>query len=133
MDGGNWRDVHAELLPFVDYAVVSEQFLPPGTRTPDEVVKHLTGVGVTHIAITRGDRPVSWWSGGKHGDIAPPKVKAIDTLGAGDIFHGAFCWSLVDQGDFEKALVKGADVAAFSTTHWGTRTWIPKYLVRSRA
>lgn len=133
MDGGNWRDVHAELLPFVDYAVVSEQFLPPGTKTPDEVVAHLTGVGVGHIAITRGEKTLSWWAGGDQGDIAPPKVKAVDTLGAGDIFHGAFCWSLVDQGDFETALTKAAEVAAFSTTMWGTRSWIPEYLVRTRA
>lgn len=133
MDGGNWRDVHAELLPFVDYAVVSEQFLPPGTKTPDEVVAHLTGVGVGHIAITRGEKALSWWAGGDQGDIAPPKVKAVDTLGAGDIFHGAFCWSLVDQGDFETALTKAAEVAAFSTTMWGTRSWIPEYLVRTRA
>lgn len=133
MDGGNWRDVHAQLLPFVDYAVVSEQFLPPGTKTPDEVFDHLTQVGVSHIAITRGDRPLSWRSGGKAGDIAPPKVKAVDTLGAGDIFHGAFCWSLVDQGDFVQALEKASAVAAFSTTMWGTRTWIPAWLVKSRA
>ena len=133
MDGGNWRDVHAELLPFVDYAVVSEQFLPPGTKTPDQVFDHLFKVGVSHVAITRGDKPLSWRTGKDGGDIDPPRVKAVDTLGAGDIFHGAFCWSLVDQGDFVKALTKAADVAAFSTTHWGTRSWIPKYLVRTRA
>lgn len=132
MDGGNWRDVHAELLPFVDYAVVSEQFFPPGTSNADEVFTHLEKVGVTHTAITRGANPLSWRAGGRGGDITPPKVKAVDTLGAGDIFHGAFCWSLVDQGDFKKALEKAAEVAAFSTTHWGTRSWIPKYLVRSR-
>lgn len=132
MDGGNWRDVHAELLPFVDYAVVSEQFLPPGTKTPQEVFEHLTGVGVSHIAITRGENPLSWRAGGKGGDLVPPRVKAIDTLGAGDIFHGAFCWSLVEQGDFEKALDHAAAVAAFSTTMWGTRSWIPAWLARSR-
>jgi sugar/nucleoside kinase (ribokinase family) len=132
MDGGNWREVHAQLLPFVDYAVVSEQFCPPGTKGPDEVVAHLQSVGVSHIAITRGGRPLSWFADGKSGDIAPPKVKAVDTLGAGDIFHGAFCWSLVEQGDFVTALQKAAEVAAFSTTMWGTRSWIPQWLVRSR-
>lgn len=133
MDGGNWREVHAELLPFVDYAVVSEQFLPPGTKTADEVFDHLKSVGVSHVAITRGDRPLSWRSDGKAGDITPPKVASVDTLGAGDIFHGAFCWSLVSQGDFVKALELGSKVAAFSTTMWGTRTWIPAWLVKSRA
>lgn len=133
MDGGNWREVHAQLLPFVDYAVISEQFHPPGTNTPDEVFDHLKSVGVSHVAITRGDRPLSWRSNGGAGDIAPPKVKAVDTLGAGDIFHGAFCWSLVEQGDFVTALSKAAAVAAFSTTMWGTRSWIPEWLVRSRA
>jgi sugar/nucleoside kinase (ribokinase family) len=133
MDGGNWREVHAQLLPFVDYAVVSEQFLPPGTSNAEEVFAHLTEVGVSHIAITRGENPLSWRSGGKGGDIAPPAVTAVDTLGAGDIFHGGFCWSLVDQGDFVKALEKAAAVAAFSTTMWGTRSWIPAWLAKSRS
>jgi len=128
MDGGNWREVHAELLPFVDYAVVSEQFLPPGTSSADEVFAHLRSVGVKHVAITRGERPLSWRIDGEGGDLAPPVVKAVDTLGAGDIFHGAFCWSLVEQGDFVRALKFGAEVAAFSTTMWGTRTWIPAFL-----
>ncbi len=27
------------------------------------------------------------------------KVKAVDTLGAGDVFHGAFTFRLVETGD----------------------------------
>jgi sugar/nucleoside kinase (ribokinase family) len=132
MDGGNWRDVHGELLPFVDYAVVSEKFLPPGAKTADDVFDSLTEIGVEHIAITRGETPLSWRSAGQAGDITPPTVKSVDTLGAGDIFHGAFCWSLVEQGDFVTALETAAQVAAFSTTMWGTRSWIPAWLEKSR-
>lgn len=76
---------------------------------------------------------MSWRSGGKGGDINPPSVEPVDTLGAGDIFHGAFCWSLVEQGDFVTALKKASEVAAFSTTMWGTRSWIKPWLERSRA
>jgi sugar/nucleoside kinase (ribokinase family) len=133
MDGGNWRDVHAELLPFVDYAVVSEKFLPPGTKSAEDVFEHLTQVGVGHIAITRGERTLSWRAGDQTGAFEPPAVHPVDTLGAGDIFHGAFCYSLVAEGDFVTALKKAAEVAAFSTTMWGTRSWIKPWLERSRS
>src|SRR5450755_2174755 len=41
-------------------------------------------------AITRGSEPILWASGGDRGEIAVAAHRVIDTLGAGDVFHGAF-------------------------------------------
>jgi len=132
MDGGTWRPAHEELLPFVDYAVVSEKFLPPGAQGPDDIFAHLEAIGIRHVAITCGEQPLLWREGGRSGEVVPPKVEAVDTLGAGDIFHGAFCWHLLDSGDFVTALERASEVAAFSTTQWGTRSWIPAWLERTK-
>ncbi len=128
MDGGTYREAHADLLPYVDAAVVSEQFLPPGCETGEDVFRALSDLGIPRIAITRGPRPLSWREEGREGEIVPPEVKAVDTLGAGDIFHGAFCWHYLTSGDFVDALRCAGEVAAFSTTMWGTRSWIPAWL-----
>jgi sugar/nucleoside kinase (ribokinase family) len=47
-------------------------------------------------------------------------IKAVDTLGAGDIFHGAFCHYILQQ-DFPTALSNAAKVAARSCESFGTR------------
>ncbi|MBR1416466.1 MAG: hypothetical protein IJ572_01445 [Bacilli bacterium] len=53
-------------------------------------------------------------------------VKAVDTTGAGDVFHGAFAYSLIKGWNVEQA-VRFANIAAgLSTQVIGARTSIPK-------
>jgi len=50
---------------------------------------------------------------------------APDTSGAGDIFHGAFCFYACEPGaTFQDALAKAAVVASESCRHIGTRAWM---------
>ncbi|MDJ0536213.1 MAG: PfkB family carbohydrate kinase [Xenococcaceae cyanobacterium MO_207.B15] len=49
-------------------------------------------------------------------------MKAVDTLGAGDIFHGAFC-NYILQEDFPTALFLAAQMASKSCQFFGTRSW----------
>jgi len=53
------------------------------------------------------------------GDLSAP----VDTLGAGDIFHGAFCHFIL-QESWEDALGKAAEVASHSCRYFGTREWM---------
>jgi sugar/nucleoside kinase (ribokinase family) len=50
-------------------------------------------------------------------------IKPVDTLGAGDIFHGAFCHYIL-QNDFPVSLERAAEIASLSCTSLGTRAWI---------
>ena len=52
------------------------------------------------------------------------QVNVIDTLGAGDIFHGAFCYYFIQTGEFQQSLEEAAKVAAISCTYRGPRTWM---------
>jgi sugar/nucleoside kinase (ribokinase family) len=76
------------------------------------------------VAITRGAGPIGWSDGSGSGTIRPPQVDAVDTLGAGDIFHGAFCHYLARGSTFVAALEQAARIAALSCTRPGTRAWI---------
>lgn len=123
LDGGSWKPWTPELLPLIDIAIVSNRFRAPadeGTSDPLALL-HQT---VAAVAVTNGPRPIRWSTGGASGELAPPAVEAVDTLGAGDIFHGAFCRAFADGGDFTTSLAAAADVAAGSCTTWGPREWI---------
>jgi sugar/nucleoside kinase (ribokinase family) len=51
-------------------------------------------------------------------------VHPIDTSGAGDIFHGAFCWPYTNGSKFMQALKYASEVATESYLHYGTRSWM---------
>jgi sugar/nucleoside kinase (ribokinase family) len=74
--------------------------------------------------MTAGPGPLCWSSGESSGEIRPPSVAAIDTLGAGDLFHGAFCHAYAVNRDFSASLAVAAETASRSTAHWGPRLWI---------
>ncbi|MBE9192765.1 sugar kinase [Gloeocapsopsis crepidinum LEGE 06123] len=123
IDGGSWKPGFEKVLPFVDYAVCSANFYPPGCNNTTEVFAYLTDVGIPYIAITQGENPIQYQINDKHNSVVVPKVKAVDTLGAGDIFHGAFCHYIL-QANFPEALAAAARVAASSCEFFGTRRWM---------
>jgi sugar/nucleoside kinase (ribokinase family) len=123
IDGGSWKHGFDKVLPFVDYALCSANFYPPNCHTEDEVFTYLSGVGIPHIAITHGEKSIRYLEHGKAGVIDVPTVQAVDTLGAGDIFHGAFCHYILRES-FTTALKQAAHIASFSCQFFGTRSWM---------
>jgi ribokinase len=59
-----------------------------------------------HIVVKRGADGVSWWPAGESEvrEIAPRRVVALNTIGAGDSFNGAWLAAWQASGDFAKAL-----------------------------
>ena len=123
MDGGSWKPGLEKILSGIDYAVCSANFYPPNCSTIKEVINFLQAQGIDRIAITQGQQPIVYSEAGKIGTISVPTIKAIDTLGAGDIFHGAFCHYILQQ-DFATALYSAAQVASKSCEYFGTRAWL---------
>ncbi len=123
IDGGSWKPFFEQLLPFVDYAICSANFYPPNCHTSEEVFTYLNQMGISHIAITHGENPIQYLSQNKINLLDVPKIQAADTLGAGDIFHGAFCHYVL-QDTFSSALEKSAQISALSCQFFGTRRWI---------
>ena len=123
MDGGSWKPGLETILPYIDYAICSANFFPPGCKTTEDVFAHLQAVGIDNIAITQGEKPILYYHQGLRGAIPIPPLKAIDTLGAGDIFHGAFCHYLLQQ-DFVSSLIAASKIASRSCRYFGTRRWM---------
>lgn len=91
MDGGSWKPGTENLLRLIDVAICSSDFLPPTCQREDDVIKFLKSHGIKQIAITKGDKPIRYVLNESIAEIPVPTVFVVDTLGAGDVFHGAFC------------------------------------------
>jgi sugar/nucleoside kinase (ribokinase family) len=123
IDGGSWKPGFEDLLPLADYVICSENFYPPGCQSTADVLNYLKALDIKAIAITHGSQPIEFSLRGIRGFVNVPSVDIVDTLGAGDIFHGAFCHFILRMG-FVEALEQAADVAAQSCRFFGTRQWI---------
>lgn len=138
IDGGSWKPGFEQILPFVDYAVCSANFHPPNCSSSTEVFAYLQSLGIPHIAITQGEKPIEYLNCGQRGTVVVPTITPVDTLGAGDIFHGAFCHyilqtrqtdqikssSPVPSPQFPIALEKASQIAAKACKLFGTRRWM---------
>ena len=123
MDGGSWKPGLDLIIPLIDYAICSANFYPPGCDRCSDVFNFLQDKGVPHIAITNGERPIEYLNRGKISTLSVSQIDTVDTLGAGDIFHGAFCHYILDS-DFPTALSLAAKTASKSCQFFGTRSWL---------
>lgn len=124
LDGGSWKNGTDVLLKRTDVAICSADFLPPGCSTHLDAIDYLHEAGVTKVAITHGADPIQFVCGTGSGAVEVPHVEAVDTTGAGDIFHGAFCFHYASGCEFEQALRKAATLASDSCRYRGTREWM---------
>ena len=124
LDAGSWKPVMEDLLPMLDVAVCSADFHPPGTSTHDEALDYLQQRGVARVAVTRGAAPILYRDGADIGLVPIAAGPVVDTLGAGDVLHGALCWFLAAGQPFGTALTEAAAVATRSCRSFGTRAWM---------
>ncbi|WP_062464377.1 PfkB family carbohydrate kinase [Demequina soli] len=130
LDAGSHKPHTDTVVAACDIAVVSDDFAPPGTGgSPAAVLAYLAGLGVTAAVMTRGAAPALWRAGASSGEVAiPPVSPVVDTLGAGDFFHGAFTWRLASLGRDDARLPQdiafAAAVVAESLGSFGTRAWL---------
>lgn len=106
-------DVVLHLAERASHAVFSEPaaLICAGGATMEETVRTLGARLPGFVAVTAGAEGCYWLAGDEVRQIRPPKVKVVDTLAAGDVFHGAFTLALA-EGRGEVAAIAFATVAA---------------------
>ena len=130
LDAGNWKPNMEKFLERADVVIASEDFKDAEGNT-------IFGMdcNATHKAMTRGEKPILYQKADSaYGDcpelqdikeLPVETVKAVDTLGAGDIFHGALCYGYFEKGySCEEALIFAGKVASESVKYKGPREWI---------
>jgi sulfofructose kinase len=82
---------------------------------------HLSGF----VAMTDGPKGVYWLESGELRHLPAFKVDAIDSLGAGDAFHGAFTQALVEGRALRDMLRFASATAALKCTRFGGASAAP--------
>jgi len=78
------------------------------------------------VAVTDGPYGVYWLEDGAIQHMPAFTVEAVDTLGAGDAFHGAFTLALAEGRDRVDCLRFASAAAAIKCTHFGGASGAPK-------
>jgi sulfofructose kinase len=78
------------------------------------------------LAVTNGPDDVLWIERGALRRLPVFAVKAVDTLGAGDSFHGGFALALAEGRDEIAAMRFGAAAAALKCTRFGGISGTPR-------
>lgn len=120
LDGGSWKEGTDELAPLLTTAICSERVAVPGTDgSPDSTLDWFAGQGVQFAAITRGSQSIVALEKGRTFELPVRSIRAEDTLGAGDVLHGAFCFHVAQGEPFETALRLASEVATRSCEAFG--------------
>ena len=75
--------------------------------------------GARHAAVTLGERGVEYLVDGHLMVLPAPLILAVDTTGAGDVFHGAFTLAMARGSAAPDALAFAAAAAALKCTRSG--------------
>ncbi len=133
LDAGSLRRETEILAGKVDYLVCSEKFAESYTgidnlhmgkncRKAFEILEKLCP---NTVVITIGEKGMIYKKNNDVTVMPSFKVNALDTTGAGDIFHGAFAYGLLKKMDIESNLKFSSATAALSATRRGGMTSIP--------
>jgi sugar/nucleoside kinase (ribokinase family) len=77
------------------------------------------------VGVTLGASGFLWRDGGTERYVAAPRVAAIDTLAAGDVWHGAFALALAEGSDIPGAAQFANTAAALKCAKPGGRAGAP--------
>lgn len=102
-----------DLFRIATHVVFSSEGLRASTGLDDlaGALARVAAVTRSFLAVTRGAQDVLWWDGHAVRQSAVFAVEAVDTLAAGDVFHGAFALALA-EGKNEVAALRFAAAAA---------------------
>jgi sugar/nucleoside kinase (ribokinase family) len=82
--------------------------------------------GAELVVVTRGDKgSVAYARDGTVAEAPSPRVDAVSTLGAGDVFHGALLANLLRNAPLADALALANTCAALSCRSLDARSAIP--------
>jgi sulfofructose kinase len=112
------------VLPYVDYLIASSEFPIQWTHESDpfralEILQHEYRMRVA--AMTLGAHGALALEGGRFVYSPAFVVNCVDTTGAGDVFHGAFCYSVLQGMSLGDALEFSNAMAALNCTALGAR------------
>ena len=117
----------SELVHHVDALIMPEMSVETlaGSYDVERALRVLAGLGSTMPTITVGPKGSYYLARGELFHCSAFAVRAVDTTGCGDSFHGAFCYAMARGFDQHAAIRFSAAVAALKATKLGGRSGLP--------
>ncbi len=128
MDGERIVPGIEDVWPRVDVLVCNPPFLASASRCERhrEGLRVLANRGPSRVAVTLAEEGALGLEGGRYVRAPGFRIQAVDTNGAGDVFHGACAFGELRGWPFEWVLTFASAVAAMKCRHFGGRRGIPR-------
>ncbi len=96
----------SKLVGMAKYAIFSERGLEMVSNENDLEIglKAVVQDSGVWAAVTAGERGSYWLEEGRLRSCPVERIQAVDTCGAGDVFHGAFAVAMAEKMNLEKAM-----------------------------
>ena len=127
------RRLPSSLVALTDVVVVNEIEAEQlcGARVPGIVparraARTLVAGGFRAAVVTLGARGAVWTNGADGGRAAAPRVKAIDTTGAGDTFVGYLAAGIARGVPLDESVAEAVHAASLAVTRRGAQSGIPR-------
>lgn len=129
LDAGTMRKGSRELASLVDVLIASERFAEPlvgDAAPPEKALEALHHLGPEEVVITMGARGSI---GLDNASVIFQKafaVDAVDTTGAGDVYHGAYIYGLLQGWHMAECMRFASAASALKCREIGARRGIPR-------
>jgi sulfofructose kinase len=131
------------MIGLADHVLFSEPALLSlaASASPREaLVEVATGLGADVVGVTLGSAGALIWRRqaveGTIYEFPTIPIRAVDTLNAGDVWHGTYAYGLVNNWTLPQTVQMANVAAAMKCEHFGGRLGsprLPELLERSRA
>jgi sulfofructose kinase len=115
------------LVPLADYAVFSDAGLLAltGLRDVDAALRTVAATHPGHVGASCGPDGYFWLERGVIRHQRALRVAAVDTLAAGDVFHGALALAILESQPLAAAIRFACVAAALKCGRFGGRLGCP--------
>jgi len=129
-DCERWKPGVDQMMALADYFIPSATFLEsrPLANGPMEFcqqVRRLNNDIKGQLIVTRGEDGAFYPHDGRLYRVPTPVVRAVDTTGAGDNFHGAFALAISFGFELHRAVRFAVATASLSCRDYGGRQGLP--------
>lgn len=131
LDGGGMRENTLDLLGFIDIAICAERLAEQLNVTPRGLLDLLKQKGCKIGGVTMGEKGMVWYD--ETGTVreqpilSVPRSAIVDTSGAGDVFHGAYIASYLQNPDasWDEHFTFARAASTFKIQHLGNEAGLP--------
>jgi len=127
LDGDTIRPGIEELISLTDVLIASCNFAIQftGKDSAEAAIHEMNALGPKIVGVTLGEKGCLIYDQEKIIQLPAFHVDVVDTTGAGDVFHGAFIYGLLEEWPLDKMAEFANAVAAMKCRKLGGRAGIP--------